>query len=139
MSKRDQEIARAMIEIASEYIGRDYDVRLGVSREESAQVLENWPPTDDTDETTNLVINNSMNEVCHAIRFPDGWPEHLLFSRDEAKDVFSLWLGNHSTLPPHIPNPRSLPNRATFASSPLRVPLPSTTHSLSLPVHSLHI
>lgn len=93
MSTRDQAIVRAMIETAAQHIGFDYQVRLGVSREESSQVLANWPPSDETDAAVRLTIRNSMNEVCHGIQFSDGWPDHLQFSRDEARDVFSRWLG----------------------------------------------
>jgi hypothetical protein len=65
----------------------------GILAQESTQVPANWPPTDETSLAVRLTINNSMNEVCHGIRFAGGWPEHLQFSRDEACDVFSRWSG----------------------------------------------
>jgi hypothetical protein len=94
MSFVDQAIVRAMIVEAARQLGFDYEVRLGVSREESSNVITNWPPADETELVTKLTINNSMNEMCHAIRFRNGWPEHLPCTRQEARDVFAMWLGH---------------------------------------------
>lgn len=95
MSQQDQAIVRAMIEECARQICSepDYRARLGVSHNESADVLANWPPPDETDLATMLTINNSMNEMCHGIRFRDGWPEYLPCSRERAKDVFEMWRG----------------------------------------------
>ena len=91
MTEDEKAIVRAMIEECARQLGFDYEVRLGVSRDETAKVLANWPPDDETDVATRLTINNSMNEMCHAIRFRDGWPEYLPCSRERAKQVFTIW------------------------------------------------
>jgi hypothetical protein len=93
MSFVDQAIVRAMIAEAARQLGFDYEVRLGVSREETSSVLANWPP-DEADRVAKVLIHNSMNEMCHAIRFRNGWPEHLPCTRQEARDVFAMWLGH---------------------------------------------
>ena len=102
MNEVDQRVVRAMIEAATthpELFGSEYDIRLGVSRDETNLVLKNWPPQDESVTVVMLVINNSLNEMCYGIRFREGWPAHLPCSREKAIAVFDDWLQRRDSEP----------------------------------------
>lgn len=69
------------------------EARLGISQEALQAIIESWPDVDDEDRNSNgyLAINNSLNEICHALAV-DEWSSLVDATPDEVKDVYRNWL-----------------------------------------------
>jgi hypothetical protein len=69
----------------------------GIEVTEFLAVVKAWPNVDDSNEITNLAINNSM---IHLLSYPQGcyaeWEKHMPISRVEIARVFFKWRGEGS-------------------------------------------
>lgn len=70
--------------------------RLGLEREELAEIVARWPHVDDTIETSreSIALNNCIATALntYAIR-PEEWPRWFSVPREEVKRVYEKWRG----------------------------------------------
>jgi hypothetical protein len=73
----------------------EFQTRLGIDRPTARAVVERWERLDctPTDQDTQLVINNSMNEVVNGIRMSAAqWHRWIDVPRDDVDRTYRRWL-----------------------------------------------
>jgi hypothetical protein len=97
LSEADREIARqcvAAITRGGFIEDFEFGARLGVEREQIAQLLTAWPEIDDggDDSDACLALNNCMNEICHGVPIaPREWARWFTVSAPEVRDAYRRW------------------------------------------------
>ncbi len=76
-------------------LAADCETRIGVSVEQLKAVLSAWPKVQDEISGSHgfLVINNSLNEVCHGPDAPgaEQWAEYLSVPREQVVRIYQKW------------------------------------------------
>jgi len=66
----------------------------GLEREEVKTVLKSWPKLNEAEETVQLAINNSLNNL---LGYPHGcedeWPQFISVSSSEVARILNKWNG----------------------------------------------
>jgi len=99
LPEEEREIIRSCLRAVLEgpFIDDDeFQTRLGVDRIALKELLESWPDVDDsTDDSRDcLLINNSMNELCHGVKTtPEEWARWFGpgISREMVKRTYTNW------------------------------------------------
>jgi hypothetical protein len=91
----EQEVVRRCLVAAVEgpfFPDWEFHALFGLERSEVAAVLGRWPDVANQDQTAQLAINNSMNNL---LGYPHGMPgafrEWLGVPEDELRQIFSKW------------------------------------------------
>ena len=96
LDKHEKRVMLTLVEevLCGEYLSdTEYRIRLGLNRCTAHTLLQYWPYLDEKNTNVQLLLNNSMNEMCYGIHFKTGWPCHLSFTREYAKSIFHKWKG----------------------------------------------
>ena len=77
------------------YVPRD-DIyaRIGVSLDAMNAFMNAWPEIDDRDDESDatLIINNSLNEICHGVDVPNrDWARWFSVPREAVKQTYRTW------------------------------------------------
>jgi hypothetical protein len=96
LSEKDRQIIFQCLNAIAKgkFLEDDYEARLGIEKEKLNEIVTTFPDIDDSDDDSDaaLAINNSLNEVCHGIRFSDEeWEQWFDFSKSEIEEVYWSW------------------------------------------------
>ena len=72
----------------------DYPSRMGIEYQDLTSAIADWPNLDDSvdDSPVTLVINNSLNEVCHGVHIPTNeWSEFFDVDREVIRTTYTTW------------------------------------------------
>jgi hypothetical protein len=72
----------------------DYPSRMGIEYGDITSAITDWPDLDDSDDDSQvaLVINNSLNEVCHGVDIPPHeWTEFFDVDREVIRTTYKTW------------------------------------------------
>ena len=81
--------------LESDALDNDFHTRTGIDRWELADVISRWPEIEDhsPEHTDYLAVNNCMNEVCHALHFPEMvWRKWFSVPHAAICETFQHWL-----------------------------------------------
>ena len=95
LEKREREIVKQCLRAAVEgpfFPDWEFHTLFGLERNEVKNVLESWPKLDESKETVQLAINNSLGNL---LGYPHGcekeWPEFISVSSNDVLKIFDKW------------------------------------------------
>lgn len=80
---------------SSEFEDSELDTRVGVTRAELGELIEEWPNIEDESRSDFgfLALKSCFNEVCNGVQFSvKKWQKWFSVSRDDVRETFSRWL-----------------------------------------------
>jgi hypothetical protein len=104
LDDRERKVVRECLRAVVEgpfFLDWEFKTLLGLDREDVRHDLLSWPTLDETDESTVLAINNSMNNLLgYPLREDEkAWPNFISVNRKELAIIFDKWKGRPSRIP----------------------------------------
>lgn len=70
----------------------EFPIIFGLSRREVKEVLTQWPNVNMQDETVQLAINNSFNNLLgYPIDNPERWADYVSVNQEQLGKIFQEW------------------------------------------------
>jgi len=96
LSEKDRRIIFQCLSavLKGKFLEDDYEARIGIDEDDIDKIVAAFPEIDDSndDSDVTLAINNSLNEVCHGIRFSDDeWNQWFDVNKSEVEEVYWKW------------------------------------------------
>jgi hypothetical protein len=97
LNEKEREVVRECLQAAVEgpfFPDWEFHTLFGLEREEVKTVLKSWPKLNEADETVQLAINNSLNNL---LGYPHGceeeWPQFISVSGSEVARILNKLSG----------------------------------------------